>query len=518
MQSTMKMNKILTDRQTFCNLAEWIVIFLATVICTFLSFLIFRNHFNDENSYPMRANILLHIVMVAIILGVGRLVGKLLNPHPKVCKWCSTILCITTLVYVGVFTFSYVSQTLLFPSADAKACYDIAIRFLNSEFGAVVPRDSYLSLWPYQTGLIFILEKMMRIFHTSDLLLFQEMNCLYLLLIIVSGYCIVCMRGRRMEGRIIYLLLMASYYPLLFSVSTVYGDLPGLAWIMVSMTCYMLYYKLDNNTLKYIAGIGFIVSTVLACIYKGNSLIYIVALLLITFVQQFRKLDVKIVVIVCLATILSISSTDITQRYYEYYAGNICGKGMPTTGWLAMGLQYNGEEAIPGGWNGFHSNTFIAVGYDHEESDKIFKESIKDSLKEFADRPGFACEFFYNKILKQWANQTHGTFWGMNASYNTSRSQDAYWVRYIENTQYRELLNFMDYHESIIYGIILIACFTLFVRRLKGQKIEWMYLLPITTFIGGFLFSLIWEGQTDVVMMYPIMMLPIAVSIWSERE
>lgn len=498
------------------NLAEWVVIIFSVVILAFLTFLVFRYHFNAENSIPMQSNIFIHLLVVLLVVGGCRLLGHLINPYPKVCRWISIVFLSITLIYVGIISFSYVSQTLILPRSDEKACFDLALRFLNSDFGAVVPKDSYLTLWPFQTGFIFILEKIMRIFNVQEPLFFQQMNCFYLLLIITSGYCMICMFTRKIEGHLLYLFLMAGYMPLIASVSAVYGDLPGTALTMFSITCYILFYKAEQKWLKILAIIGFVSSTILACTYKGNCLIYIIAVLLITFVLQLRDFRPLFTIVVIITAIISMFSTDITQKYYEHYADNECGKGMPAVGWIAMGLQYNGEEAIPGGWNGFHSATFMENEYDYDTSKEIFKESIANSINTFLEEPEFARKFFYNKSLKQWANQTHGAWWSVNSLYDVSRDENTYWVQYILNTKYNEQLLLMDYHESIIYGILFFAVLSLLVNRIRKQQLPFYILLPIVTFIGGFLFSLIWEGQTDVVMSYPIIMLPVALSICCE--
>lgn len=120
-------------------------------------------------------------------------------------------------------------------------------------------------------------------------LLFQKINCLYILLIIVSGYGMVSSVTKRVEGRIIYLLLMATYGPLIFRVSEVYGDIPSLAWMMFSCMCFFLFYKVQKKWQRVVLALGFSGAAVLACTYKRNCLIYVVAFLLVTVVVQLGK-------------------------------------------------------------------------------------------------------------------------------------------------------------------------------------------------------------------------------------
>ena len=50
------------------------------------------------------------------------------------------------------------------------------------------------------------------------------------------------------------------------------------------------------------------------------------------------------------------------------------------------------------------------------------------------------------------------------------------------------------------------------VKR-KGNNTNLQNLLPLIIFIGGFLFSIIWEGQTQAVLYYPVLLLPYAVAM-----
>lgn len=495
------------------NVAEWIVVLFAIGIIAYLTILVFLFRFNAENSIPTIANLFLQVLSVGAVLSAGWLAGHFLNPHKRLCKWVSALAFAAALAFVGVLSWSYVTQTLLLPESDPKSCFDIALRFYQGEYGAVVPQGSYLSLCPYQTGLIFILEKTMRIFNNTTPLLFQHINCFYLLMIIASGYGTLCFLTDRMEGRMIYLLLMVTWWPLIFNVVEVYGDVPALAWMMFSCMCFFVLQKVAKQWQKTALGIAFAGGTIIACIYKRNCLIYVIALVLVTAVMQLRKFQGILAAMVAATAILSMLGTSFTQKYYESLADNICGPGMPAISYLAMGLQYNGEEAIPGGWNGFHSNTYIATNYSYEETAAISRESIKQSLGEFRDNPGFALHFFHNKVLKQWANQTHGTFWSINGYYDVQRNEEDFWVSYLNRESYKGLTRFEDMHESVVYAILFLSCCIMLCRKRRGESFPFWYMVPVATFIGGFLFSLIWEGQTGAVLYYPILLLPVAIGV-----
>lgn len=492
---------------------------MATLILTYLTFLVWGYRFNATDSVPMSSNIILQAVTLLLVMGISLLMGLLLNPHPKACRIITVSALFITLLFMGAMCFSYVSQTLHLPASDANSCFAIALQFKESDFRAVVPEGSYLSLWPFQTGFIFTLEKIMRVFNETSPLFFQKLNCIYILMILASGYGMVCTLSKRIEGRLLYLGLMATYWPLFFRSTEVYGNVPALAWMMCSCFTFLLYYKAKTRWQQILAVIGFVGFSVLAALYKSNSLIYVIAFVLIVCVQQLRKKDLRFLIVVVLTAILASQITTITQKYYEHYAENTCGEGVPAIAYLAMGLQYTNEEAIPGGWNGFHSSTYMELGYDYDKTVERSKQSIRESLDGFAQNPGFAVHFFHNKALKQWANQTQGMLWDVNGYYDTARDKDAFWVTFLEYGKHRNLLSFMDVHQSLLYGILLAGCGKLLIGRWKKREIDIPLLLPFVTFIGGFLFSLIWEGQTTAVMSYPLLLLPVALGyLFKDKE
>jgi len=312
---------------------------------------------------------------------------------------------------------------------------------------------------------------------------------------------------------------MTAYWPLIFRVKDVYGDLPALSWMMFSFMCYLFFYKTEERWKKVIWALLFAGATIIACVYKRNSLIFVIAVLLVSFILQICKKHILFGSVVIVTVVLAMFSTSFTQKYYEFYAGNVCGKGVPAIAYIAMGLQYNGEEAIPGGWNGFHSNTYMEAGYDYELTAEISRASIRESLTNFAKDPGFMMQFFQGKILKQWANQTHGVYWDVHSLYDTTRNNEDFWVRHLEAKKYEKWLDFEDSHENMIYVILFLSTCVLLRAKIKKQNIKFVFLLPYVTFIGGFLFSLIWEGQTGAVIYYPVLALPTAIGLlFSDEE
>lgn len=488
------------------KLAEWIVVLGATLIISYLAISAWGNAFDADTSIPLKDNWFTHFVIMGIVIFVFFGIS-FLNRKPQLGNWVVRVLFICAFLFIGRMCWSFVVQTLIQPEGDTLACMKIAIWFYESDFRAVAPKDSYLSLWPFQTGFVFILEKTMRLLGETGPLLFQKINCLYVLFMYVTGYGIVCAITKRVECKIAYVLATVTYSPILFSVTEVYGDLPAYAWIMFSSLCFIYWSK--GKKYPWIWLLLFNGGIVFACVYKRNCLIHAIAFLLVFLVMQLRKKQVLYTIVTIIMFIIAVLGTNITTKYYEIYAQNTCGKGVPAIAFIAMGLQYDSG----GGWNGFHSDTYIQTGYDNKETVRISKESIADSIEVFKDNPSFCMEFFHNKVLVQWANATHGVFWGLGNVFDVNRNPEAYWVYYLYGEKYHRMVPFMDIHQSIIYGILFLSSIILLIGLVKKENMKLEYLVSYVALIGGFLFSLIWEAQTGAVMYYLILLLPIAIGV-----
>ena len=499
------------------NIIEWIIIVLGFATAIFIGMTVFGNVFDAATSYNVKTNMVFHILAGLGFFAVGIFVdlcSKKLSE--KIKMWlCVVIQCVSVgmIMIVGI---TFVSQTKIAPPSDSHACYLLANSFMNGDYSAVVPKDSYLTLWPYQTGLIFILEKTMKLLNTTDYVVFMRINVIFVALIVVSGYQIIRRYTKSVGACLGYSALMCTYFPLIFYTYWIYGNIPATALMVFSTWMFLMLTKSNEKWQTIVGGIGFFISTILACVYKSTCKIYLIALMIVLIIYVIKEKKLGIFAVVSLTLILAFFSTNFTQKYYEKKADNICGPGIPAVSFFAMGLQYQGEERIPGGWNGYHSNLYIELDYDRDKAIDISKESIKESVEEFKNDPEFARNFFYTKLMKQWANQTHGVFWNTSNMGDTD-AQNGFWRRYIEYKSYNKWLPFMDYHESILYSLILLGFAGVVFRKIKNKnddkETQILDILPVIVFIGGFLFSIIWEAQTQAVMYYPVILLPYMVGM-----
>lgn len=498
--------------------AEGVVMLIGGGMVCFITVLVFLFRFDGYSSIPESDKVLTEVGILAVVLfGVWLLDKSLKRLHAGFRHLDKIILLITIMSSCG-FCVVFLSGARILPSSDCRSVYDIAVRMSQGDMGAVVPEGSYLSLYPFQTGMIFLFEKMIRLFGTTEPFLFQMANVLYVALAILSGYGMVKRVTDRTGVIVLYLLLAGSCFPLFFNTGRIYGDVPSIALSLFFLWMFFLFWE-KKGRCRWVYGFLGMAGAVLGCTYRRNTLICVIALVLAAFVHMLKDFKPAEFILFLCVLLFSAKATGLTQKYYEYYADNTCGRGMPASAYLAMGMQDSG--GIPGGNNGFHTTTFLDSGYDREETVRISREAISESLKGFWEEPGRMADFYYRKLLLQWGNATCGCFWQLGDSFEQPQSKYALDLLYSGyGGRHEGMVAFMNYWQSTVYGIFALSFFHALWRRAReGKRAALYYYVPVIAFIGGFLFSMFWEAGPRYVMAYPILLLPLAVAgLWGLDE
>jgi hypothetical protein len=148
-------------------------------------------------------------------------------------------------------------------------------------------------------------------------------------------------------------------------------------------------------------GFGSILFLTLSVMLRKNSLIPIIAVLLVLLFEALRpgrngKMRLGLLIMaVCLA-VTSVGILPLIQKCYEKKAGNTLSSGVTAMSYLAMGMQ----EASRGcGWyNGFNIDTYDTAGMDTALANEISRLAIPPA-HENAGLPHRRCR--YRKPLHQ---------------------------------------------------------------------------------------------------------------------
>jgi hypothetical protein len=425
------------------------------------------------------------------------------------------------LVFTLTFVFGLGILLILFgrtvPAADALSVYNAAAEWILGNTDIIHPTVSYLSYYPQQIGLMAFLELLLRIWNLTGLSVpaWHFIKLVYVCLLcgaIWFQYLSLQYLWPENYKKIscCYLVLVCCNLPMIMYSSFVYGEIPSFA--ALSMGCYLLLRLLggvspggsyrdnvspgdsspdssyrDNvsrndapsvtaydyvpRMLRQIlfTGFGSILFLTLSVMLRKNSLIPVIAVLLVLLFEALRpgrngKMRLGLLIMaVCLA-VTSVSVLPLTQKIYEKKAGNTLSSGVTAMSYLAMGMQ----EASRGcGWyNGFNIDTYDTAGMDTALANEISRLAIDERLAYFLEHPGYTADFYLHKHLSQWAD---GTYASRQATLATYGGRSAFFKEVYEGSLSGGYIEWCNAWQNVLYLGVLVFCIGSLKKRRESR-------------------------------------------------
>ena len=430
------------------------------------------------------------------------------------------------LVFTLTFVFGLGILLILFgrtvPAADALSVYNAAAEWILGNTDIIHPTVSYLSYYPQQIGLMAFLELLLRIWNLTGLSVpaWHFIKLVYVCLLcgaIWFQYLSLQYLWPENYKKIscCYLVLVCCNLPMIMYSSFVYGEIPSFA--ALSMGCYLLLRLLggvspggsyrdnvspgdsspdssyrDNvsrndapsvtaydyvpRMLRQIlfTGFGSILFLTLSVMLRKNSLIPVIAVLLVLLFEALRpgrngKMRLGLLIMaVCLA-VTSVGILPLIQKCYEKKAGNTLSSGVTAMSYLAMGMQ----EASRGcGWyNGFNIDTYDTAGMDTAIANEISRLAIDERLTYFREHPGYTADFYLHKHLSQWAD---GTYASRQATLATYGGRSAFFKEVYEGSLSGGYIEWCNAWQNVLYLGVLVFCIDSLKKRRKSKVVGHM--------------------------------------------
>lgn len=415
------------------------------------------------------------------------------------------------LVFTLTFVFGLGILLILFgrtvPAADALSVYNAAAEWILGNTDIIHPTVSYLSYYPQQIGLMAFLELLLRIWNLTGLSVpaWHFIKLVYVCLLcgaIWFQYLSLQYLWPENYKKIscCYLVLVCCNLPMIMYSSFVYGEIPSFA--ALSVGCYLLLRLLwsvspggsyrDNvsrndapsvtaydyvpRMLRQIlfTGFGSILFLTLSVMLRKNSLIPIIAVLLVLLFEALRpgrngKMRLGLLIMaVCLA-VTSVGILPLVQKCYEKKAGNTLSSGVTAMSYLAMGMQ----EASRGcGWyNGFNIDTYDTAGMDTALANEISRLAIDERLTYFREHPGYTADFYLHKHLSQWAD---GTYASRQATLATYGGRSAFFKEVYEGSLSEGYIEWCNAWQNVLYLGVLVFCIGSLKNRRKSKVVGHM--------------------------------------------
>lgn len=443
------------------------------------------------------------------------------------------------------------------PAADAMSVYNAALEWIQGNLDVIHPTVSYLSYYPQQIGLMAFLELFLRIWNLTGISApaWHFIKLIYVCLLcaaVLFQYLSLKYLWREHWEKIscCYLLLVCCNLPMIMYSSFVYGEIPSFAALSVGLYLLLrllagitfpgrasdisckgmsvkpfaseassetiLSPKLHCTRSAFFTGTGSILFLALSVMLRKNSLIPIIAVLLVLLFESLRfgrSVRARLCLLgmaVCLA-VTSVGILPLVQKCYEKKAGNTLSSGVTAMSYFAMGMQ----EASRGcGWyNGFNIDTYDAAGMDSALANEISRQAVLERLAYFRGHPGYAVDFYARKHLSQWAD---GTYASRQATLATYGGRSGFFQEVYDGSLSSAYIEWGNAWQNVLYLGTLVFCISAVHRKRKGtgtapqgSGTDSLYLyVGLIAVLGGFLFHILWEANSRYIFLYSLLMMP----------
>lgn len=404
------------------------------------------------------------------------------------------------MVWIGVAGLWWIQAVERVPEGDQAFVYGGASYFLNGDY-SFLDKYSYCGMFPYQLGLIALMELLFLVVGPFNYFAFQVLCAMLSVGIVFLGYRLLRHVTERMSAALLYCLLTMGCLPLIFYTSWVYGDIPSIFFALLAADLLLAYDK--KGKWGYLAGI--VASMTMVMLFRKNSLILLIALALTGGVYAVWKRDRKIVVAILLSALVPYLAYQGIYKMYEVRSGYEHCEGIPALGWVSMGMQE--MNGIYGWYYDYYKPIYYENEGDRKLCSQIYQQDIRDRLKVFRENPSYTVTFYREKVLSQWNEPLYQSLYFNNLYVEDRyRPDPSSFVSKISNEYFPRILWLCDRLQFMIY--LGMACYFLFAVKRDGNLLQ--HLLAVTM-IGGFLFSILWEAKARYIFPYYITMFPCAV-------
>ena len=426
------------------------------------------------------------------------------------------------------------------PAADALSVYNAAAEWILGNKDIIHPTFSYLSYYPQQIGLMAFLELLLRLWNLTGL---SAPAWHFVKLVYVCLLCVAVLFQYRSLRYLwpddwepvscCYLILVCCNLPMILYSSFVYGEIPSFA--MLSVGLFLLLKLLADcipahsvgtshalSAVTVFTALGSILFLTLSVMLRKNSLILIIAVLLVLFFEALRpgrsgRACIGLMAMAVCLTITSVGVLPLVQKCYEKKAGNTLSSGVTAMSYFAMGMQ---ESSRGCGWyNGFNIDTYDAAGMNSDAANAISRAAINERIAYFREHPGYAVNFYLHKHLSQWAD---GTYASRQATLATYGGRSDFLKEVYEGSLASAYIEWGNAWQNVLYLGMLLFCIATVRKRRPGngsanaaanddfrfRNICLYTYAGLIAVLGGFLFHTIWEANSRYIFVYSLLLMP----------
>ena len=394
--------------------------------------------------------------------------------------------------FAGIVSVKWAILHPYMPDHDQLQVVADAMDFIEGNYTDL---KGYLEIFPYQTSLVFLYKILLSIWDNLEII--YVFHSFWIMVIVYFSYAVAEELFENSRVSLFSIILAALFVPMYFYVNYAYGDLCMASCGVLGIWFFV---KFSKNLQTGFA-IALLITMTISYMARTNSLIVMLAMGMAFIVSGMCHKKWKSLIMAVLVLLVPLMSQKTVINYYEHRANVEMLKGSPAILSVAMGMQDTYEG--PGYYNAYNLTVYVNAEKDSDEAAEIGKKYILDRLDEMAHDLTYTQNFYKVKIWQQWNEPSFGG----EVSTNTF---DGEINKLVENIYYGQgqdwLRIFRNYYMFVLYASVLVTALCKMFRKKDDERI-WENIVFII-FIGGFLFSLLWESKSRYVMPYVVMLIP----------
>lgn len=388
-------------------------------------------------------------------------------------------------------------STQFIPGVDEGEIQQFVSDFMRKDYSMFAP-GGYMCRSADNRGLFLFECFVSLIFGNKNYLVYELINSFAVSMIykqfseMLEGY------GFHRIIQLSVILIGILFFPLTGYSIMVYGNLMGMALGITAIKYELLYFQ--KYRWRDACWSAFFITS--AVLLKSNMLIYLIGISLYALLQLVLHKKRNILCFIVVLLLGYEMQTAIPTCIFEKITGYELNSPYSYWSFIAMGFQES--DLAPGWWNEYiHTNYWDSDG-DTQMQAKLAKESIRNSMNEFADDPSYAFSFFTKKIASMWANPTFQCFATVRKGSNI---EVPIWVSAL--LSYPGQFIVVKFFNSLEFIILIGAIMELIIHCHENDYIDRLIFPIIVT--GGFIFHIFWEAKARYALLYFVLLIPYAV-------
>lgn len=395
--------------------------------------------------------------------------------------------------------------------SDQKAVLNFAKHFSENQYTDLGERG-YLYAHPLQLGCVLGMEFIIRVVHSSEWIVLQNINVGFIIICMILLYKISMQIYDDFDVQKTLAILSAMCFVIPMYAVVVYGNIYGFTFSLLGIFLMLKYF--ENNKIRYIILLP--LTMAISIMFKSNYEIILIAILISLILDLIRSFKLKTIIAIALLLITLFGTYPLIYKIVEARTGVKPNDGIPMITYIAMSIQervsrnsgwyhdYRNVETI------YHGNSF-----DSKATAKESKKIIQERIEEFKGTPKMAEYFYLDKIKSTWLEPAFQTFWwsealeefgGQTEEYKEYITNNERLIDILHGKEHERILRYLDIIEIVIFGM---SAFSIIVD-FKNKTFNNQRIILLLCFLGGFLFHILWETKCIYVIPFYIMLLPSA--------